>query len=136
MRTVERPARTQLRSIGSGGETTGTVQHAQFRLGDDPMMVMDSGLEHGFGFNEAVSLMIDCADQVEIDRFWAALSVVPESEACGWMKDRFGVSWQVVSPRLDVMLADPDSARRDRVMEALLTMKKPDLAALERAFAD
>jgi len=55
---------------------------------------------------------------------------------CGWLKDRFGVSWQVVSPRLDVMLADPDAARRDRVMEAFLTMKKPDLAALERAFAD
>ena len=125
-----------LRHKEGGGETADTVQHAQFHLGDDPMMVMDSGLEHGFGFNEAVSLMIDCADQAEVDRFWAALSAVPEAEACGWMKDRFGVSWQVFSPRLDVMLADPDAARRDRVMEALLTMKKPDLAALERAFAD
>ena len=124
-----------LRYDGSGKDPAGTVTHAQFYLDGEALMAMDSALEHGFGFNEAVSLMITCRDQAEIDRFWAALSAVPAAEQCGWLKDRFGVSWQVVPERMAAMMADPDPAKVARVTEAFLAMKKFDVAELERAFA-
>lgn len=115
-------------------DASGTVTHAQFRLSGETFMVMDSGEDHGFGFNEAVSLMIRCRDQPEIDRFWQ-MSAVPEAEQCGWLKDRFGVSWQIVPAAMEAMMADPDPARVARVTDAFLAMKKLDLAALERACA-
>ena len=87
-----------LRHDGSGKDAAGTVKHAQFRLGGQALMVMDSAEPHAFAFNEAVSLLVSCKDQAEIDRLWAALSAVPQAEACGWLKDRFGVSWQI-APR-------------------------------------
>jgi len=86
-----------------------------------------------FKFNEAVSFMIPCKDQAEVDRYWKALSAVPEAEQCGWVKDRFGVSWQIVPTILYRLLADLDRAKAGRVMEAMLQMKKLDIAALERA---
>jgi len=94
-----------------------------------------SGLNGGpyFKFNEAVSFVIPCKDQAEVDRYWKALSAVPEAEQCGWVKDRFGVSWQIVPVLLDRLLADPDRAKAGRAMEAMLKMKKLDIAALERA---
>lgn len=124
-----------LRHDGSSPtDRAGAVMHAQFRLAGETFMAMDSGHPHGFGFNEAFSLMIYCRDQAEIDHFWA-MSAVPAAEQCGWLKDRFGVSWQVVPETMDVMMTDPDRARVDRVTEAFLAMKKFDLAALERAYA-
>ena len=94
-----------------------------------------SGLNGGpyFKFNEAVSFTIPCKDQAEVDRYWKALSAVPESEQCGWVKDRYGLSWQIVPVVLDQLLADPDRAKAGRAMEAMLKMKKLDIAALERA---
>lgn len=94
-----------------------------------------TGLNGGpyFKFNEAVSFVIPCNDQAEVDRYWKALSAVPESEQCGWVKDRFGVSWQIVPTVLYRLLEDPDRAKAQRVMEAMLKMKKLDVAALERA---
>lgn len=94
-----------------------------------------SGLNGGpkFRFSEAISMSIDCADQAEVDRYWKALSAHPENEQCGWVKDKFGLSWQVVPLALPRLLSDPDSAKRKRVFEAMMKMKKLDVAALERA---
>ncbi|TMJ04118.1 MAG: VOC family protein [Bacillati bacterium ANGP1] len=94
-----------------------------------------SGLNGGpyFKLNEAVSFIIPCENQAEVDRYWKALSAVPESEQCGWVKDRYGLSWQIVPTMLNRLLADPDRAKAGRVMEAMLKMKKLDIAALERA---
>ena len=97
-------------------------------------MAMDSA-EAEARFNEAVSLMVSCEDQAEIDRLWSALSAVPASEACGWVKDRFGVSWQIVPRALWGMMASGDRPARERMFAAVWGMKKLDLAAIERAFA-
>jgi predicted 3-demethylubiquinone-9 3-methyltransferase (glyoxalase superfamily) len=94
-----------------------------------------TGLNGGphFHFNEAVSFQIDCEDQAEVDRFTEALSADPDAEQCGWVKDRYGLSWQIVPTVLTRLLSDPDPARAKRAMEAMLLMKKIDIAALERA---
>ena len=94
-----------------------------------------TGLNGGplFKFNEAVSFQIDCKDQAECDRYTNALSAVPEAEQCGWVKDKFGLSWQVVPRRLMELFADPDRDRARRAFEAMMTMKRIDIAAVERA---
>lgn len=120
---------------GTGPDAAGTIRHARFRLAGETFLCMDSALPHLFGFNEAVSLAVACDDQAEIDRYWSALSARPEAEACGWLKDAYGLSWQVVPRDSLRMLGGPDRAQADRVMSAFLTMKKPDVAALEAAFA-
>ena len=89
----------------------------------------------GFGFSQAISMSIDCADQAEVDRYWAALSAHPENEQCGWVKDKFGLSWQIVPRAMPRLLSDPDAAKRKRVFKAMMNMKKLDVAALERAAA-
>jgi predicted 3-demethylubiquinone-9 3-methyltransferase (glyoxalase superfamily) len=119
---------------GSGKDAAGTVMHAQFRIDGQAIMAMDSA-EADTRFNEAVSLMVNCDDQAEIDRLWAALSAVPDAEACGWLKDRFGVSWQIVPRKLGEMMTSGDRARIERVTAAFMGMKKLDLPALERAYA-
>jgi predicted 3-demethylubiquinone-9 3-methyltransferase (glyoxalase superfamily) len=96
------------------------------------------GLNGGpdFKFTEAISLSIDCDDQVEVDRYWNALIADGgEPSVCGWLKDRFGLSWQVVPRRLTEMYASPDRAAAERAMQAMLQMGKLDIAELERAFA-
>jgi predicted 3-demethylubiquinone-9 3-methyltransferase (glyoxalase superfamily) len=94
-----------------------------------------AGLNGGphFKFNEAVSFQIYCDDQAEVDRLTEALSVVPEAEQCGWVKDRFGLSWQIVPRRMIALLSGPDPGRARRAMEAMLTMKRIDIAAIEAA---
>lgn len=94
-----------------------------------------TGLNGGpiFTLNEAVSFQIACADQAEADRYTNALSAVPEAEQCGWVKDRYGLSWQVIPTRLTELMSDPDPARARRAMEAMLEMKRIDIAAVERA---
>ena len=94
---------------------------------------MDSAHAHGFGFNEAISLMVHCDTQKEIDYYWDKLSAVPESEQCGWLKDRYGVSWQIVPTAMDAMMESGDQAKIARVTEAFLKMKKFDIAKLEEA---
>ena len=86
-----------------------------------------------FRFNEAISLQIDCEDQAEVDRLTNALSAVPEAEQCGWVKDRYGLSWQIVPYAMNRLLADPDEGVRKRVFNAMMAMKRLDIAALERA---
>ena len=107
---------------------------SDFRLADTWFAAMDSAREHAFGFNEAVSLVINCAGQPEIDRYWERLSAVPEAEQCGWLKDRYGVSWQVTPAAMGEMLANGTPEQVARVTQAFLPMKKFDLAVLRAAY--
>jgi predicted 3-demethylubiquinone-9 3-methyltransferase (glyoxalase superfamily) len=95
---------------------------------------MDSGHMHKFDFNEAVSLMVNCDTQEEIDYYWNKLSAVPEAEQCGWLKDKYGVSWQINPTAMEKMLNDTDEERVARVTETFLKMKKFDLAELQKAY--
>ncbi|HET9068664.1 MAG TPA: VOC family protein, partial [Amaricoccus sp.] len=122
------------RREAGGKDPAGSIAHAQFRIDGQPLMAMDS-VEADFPFNEAVSLMVSCEDQAEIDRLWSGLSAVPGAEACGWVKDRFGVSWQIVPRVLWGMMASADAAARERMFSAVWSMKKLDIAQIERAFA-
>ena len=103
----------------------------RFTIGGQPFTTLNGGPE--FRFNEAISFMVDCADQAEVDRLWEALSADASAEQCGWLKDRYGVSWQIIPSALPKLLADADPAKARRAMEAMLEMKKIDVAALERA---
>jgi predicted 3-demethylubiquinone-9 3-methyltransferase (glyoxalase superfamily) len=112
----------------------GTAMFSDFRLGDRNWFVaMDSGYPHGFGFNEAISFVVVCRDQAEIDRYWAQLSSVPEAEQCGWCKDKFGVSWQVTPAVLGEIMTSGDQSKIDRVTQAFLPMHKLDVAKIEAA---
>lgn len=113
------------------GGKEGDVLQVTFTLAGRSFLALNGG--PGFPFREAISLSIDCEDQAEVDRYWHALSAHPENEQCGWVKDRFGVSWQVIPRALPRLLADTDRAKAKRVMEAMMTMKKIDGAALEVA---
>lgn len=116
-------------------ENPNAINYARFTLNDTEMVVMDSGLEHNFAFNEAVSFIVECDTQEEIDTYWNALSAVPEAEQCGWLKDRFGVSWQIVPRSLHHMMRTGTQEQIDAITQAFLPMKKFDIAALEEAFA-
>jgi predicted 3-demethylubiquinone-9 3-methyltransferase (glyoxalase superfamily) len=120
---------------GSEPNKEGTVMFTGFKLGGIWFAAMDSAQEHLFAFNEAISLMVYCKDQNEIDHFWEKLSAVPEAEQCGWLKDKFGISWQIVPERLNEMMATGHKEQIDRVTKAFLSMKKFDLAVLEKAYA-
>ena len=111
----------------------GTIKHAAFTLEGQEFAAMDSAKEHKFAFNEAISFMVHCDTQQEIDHYWGKLSAVPSAEQCGWLKDRYGFSWQVVPTILDEMLGDKDPKRLARVTEALLKTKKFDIEALKKA---
>ncbi|MCS6953999.1 MAG: VOC family protein [Bryobacterales bacterium] len=129
------PGRLARYPAGMEPNREGTVMFSDFRLGQTWFAAMDSGFPHGFGFNEAISFVVPCRDQAEVDYYWEKLSAVPEAERCGWCKDGFGVSWQVVPAELDAMMRCGDQARVARVVRALLGMKKLDLAALRAAFS-
>ena len=113
----------------------GTVMTVAFELDGQTVTALNGGPL--FRFNEAVSLMINCDTQQEIDHFWTALSADgdPKAQQCGWLKDKFGLSWQVVPRMLPELLTDPDSQKSARAMQAVLSMKKLDIAALKRAAA-
>ena len=116
-------------------EKEGTVMFSDFVLENQWFAAMDSAQKHDFIFNEAVSLIVNCRDQKEIDHYWKKLSAVRAAEQCGWLKDRFGVSWQIVPTVLGQMMKDADPSRARRATEAMLQMKKLDIAELERAYA-
>jgi predicted 3-demethylubiquinone-9 3-methyltransferase (glyoxalase superfamily) len=109
----------------------GDVLTVEFTLAGQKFVALNGGPE--FKFNEAVSFQIYCKDQQEVDRLSDALSAVPEAEQCGWVKDRYGLSWQIVPEVLMRLIADPDKARAKRVMDAMMDMKRIDIAAIERA---
>ena len=117
---------------GSPGPV-GSVMAVEFEAGGMRFVGINGGPE--FTFDEAVSLQIDCEDQDEVDHYWAALTEGGEEGPCGWLKDRYGLSWQVVPTGMDELFADPDPGRAQRAMQAMLGMRKLDLAAL-RAAAD
>lgn len=118
------------------GQAAGTVLTVAFDLDGQPFTALNGGPL--FKFNEALSLQIDCETQDEVDHYWNALSAGgdPAAQQCGWLKDRYGLSWQVIPRVLIDMIADPDRKRADRAMQAMLSMKKLDIAALERAYRE
>ncbi|MDQ3659938.1 MAG: VOC family protein [Actinomycetota bacterium] len=121
-------------AAGEEPDREGTVRYVGFSLDGQEFAAMDSAQDHRFGFNEAISFLVGCEDQSEIDRFWDKLSAVPESEQCGWLKDRFGLSWQIIPRLLDEYMARGTQEQIDRVTQAFLQMKKFDLAELQRAY--
>lgn len=121
---------------GEEPDRQGTVKYACFSLLGTQFAAMDSAHEHGFDFDESISFMVNCGDQAEIDYYWTSLSAVPESEQCGWITDKYGVSWQIVPAAMGRMLQDDDEARLARVMQAVLRMKKLDIETLDRAYAE
>ncbi|SEW17933.1 VOC family protein [Natrinema salifodinae] len=114
----------------------GTVMFADFTLCSQRFAAMDSAREHGFDFTEAISFIVDCADQEEVDYFWESLTADGGEEGqCGWLKDRYGVSWQVVPTVLPELLRDEDTEKAGRATKAMLQMGKIDIQTLEEAHA-
>ena len=121
-------------SKGEEPDKDGTVKHASFMLEDQDFAAMDSARKHNFAFNEAISFMVHCNTQKEIDYYWEKLSAYPEAEQCGWLKDKYGLSWQIVPNIMDEMLKDTDEKKIAHVTEAFLQMKKLDIAKLKEAY--
>jgi predicted 3-demethylubiquinone-9 3-methyltransferase (glyoxalase superfamily) len=117
----------------AGPRAAGTVLTVDFVLDGQPFTAINGGPE--FSFDEAISLLINCADQSEVDYYWEKLTDGGAESQCGWLKDRYGLSWQVVPDGMEAMFSDPDPGRAERAMTAMLGMKKLDIAAL-RAAAD
>ena len=110
----------------------GSVLTVRFQLDGQEFLALDGGPE--FTFTEAVSFVVHCETQEELDRMWEQLSEGGEEVQCGWLKDQYGMSWQIVHTVLPTMLNDPDPARAERVLQAVMRMKKLDINALEEAF--
>jgi len=119
---------------GMEPDQEGTLMFADFMLENQWFAAMDSAHEHQFNFNEAISFMVYSDTQAEIDEYWEKLSAVPEAEQCGWLKDKFGVSWQIVPTAMDEMMSQGTPEQMARVTETFLKMKKFDLAELKRAY--
>lgn len=119
---------------GEEPDKAGTIKFGSFKLFGQEFAAMDSAHEHKFSFSESLSFIINCESQEEIDKYWEILSAVPEAEACGWLKDKFGFSWQVSPKMLDKLLAGDDREKIDRMSQILLEMKKLDIAILMAAY--
>ncbi|MDF2615200.1 MAG: hypothetical protein K0S71_2986 [Clostridia bacterium] len=112
----------------------GTVQHAAFTLENQDFAAMDSAYDHNFTFNEAISFIVNCDTQEEIDYYWDKLSAVPEAEQCGWLKDKYGFSWQITPIIMNEMMLSKDTKKLLQVTEAFLKMKKFNIAELKKAY--
>ncbi len=119
---------------GMEPDKEGTIMFTDFMLEGVWFAAMDSAQEHDFSFNEAISLVVNCDTQQEIDGFWDKLSAVPEAEQCGWIKDRYGVSWQIVPREMDEMMSKGTREQVDRVTQAFLPMKKLVISELQKAY--
>jgi predicted 3-demethylubiquinone-9 3-methyltransferase (glyoxalase superfamily) len=119
---------------GHAPDKEDNLNFADFSLLGNWFAAMDSAHKHEFSFNEAISFIVLCDDQEEIDYYWEKLSAVPASEQCGWLKDKYGVSWQIVPTAMDKIMRTKDEAALTRVTEAFLKMKKFDIAKLQKAF--
>lgn len=125
---------TDVTRFGEGSPgTAGTVMTVAFELAGQRFTALNGGPE--FHFTEAISLYVDCADQAEVDRLWERLTEGGEPSQCGWLKDRFGVSWQIIPTALGELMGDADPERAGRVLQAMLGMSKIDVAQLQRAWA-
>ena len=118
---------------GEAADARAKINYAELELFNLDMVMMDHGYGGDATFNEAISFMISCEDQKEVDYFWEKLSFVKEAEACGWVKDQFGLSWQIIPKRLAELLSDGTLEECERVTKAFLEMKKFDIEALEKA---
>jgi Uncharacterized protein conserved in bacteria len=116
----------------AGPGPAGTVMTATFQLEGQEFMALNGGPDHKF--TEAISLFVDCKIQEEVDELWEKLSEGGEQGPCGWLKDRFGLSWQIVPSILGELMGDPDPVKSQRVMQAMLQMSKIDIAGLQRAY--
>jgi predicted 3-demethylubiquinone-9 3-methyltransferase (glyoxalase superfamily) len=121
------------RYTDAGPGPAGSVMLVEFELNGQKFSGLNGGPQ--FTFNEAVSIVVPCADQAEVDYYWDRLSDGGQEVACGWLKDKYGLCWQIVPAAFFDMVADAGAARRARVMQAMLAMTKFDIAALERAYA-
>jgi predicted 3-demethylubiquinone-9 3-methyltransferase (glyoxalase superfamily) len=119
--------------MDSPGGKAGSVLAVKFTLAGQSFLALNGGTR--FEYTHAISFMIDCEDQAEVDRLWNTLLDGGTAEQCGWLKDRYGVSWQIVPRALPQLLGDPDPAKAQRVMRAMLGMVKLDIAALKAAHA-
>lgn len=119
---------------GMEPDKQGTIMFSDFQLLDQWFAAMDSAREHNFAFNEAISFMVYCDTQKEIDYYWEKLSYLPEAEQCGWLKDKYGLSWQIVPAVLDEMMSTGTSEQVACVTEAFLKMKKFDIAILREVY--
>jgi predicted 3-demethylubiquinone-9 3-methyltransferase (glyoxalase superfamily) len=118
----------------AGPRPEGTVMTVSFELDGQKSLALNGGPE--FTFSEAISFQVDCENQEEVDAYWSKLSAGGEEGPCGWLKDKFGLSWQIVPRVLPELLGDPDREKSQRVMAAMLKMKKIEIEALEQAAAE
>jgi predicted 3-demethylubiquinone-9 3-methyltransferase (glyoxalase superfamily) len=118
---------------GMAPEKEGTIMFTDFTLNNQWFVAMDSAQDHKFTFNEAVSLIVNCDNQEEIDYYWEKLSAVPEAEQCGWVKDKYGVSWQIVPTNMDELMKGEDASATQRKTQAMLQMKKIDIQTIKQA---
>jgi predicted 3-demethylubiquinone-9 3-methyltransferase (glyoxalase superfamily) len=119
---------------GEASTENAKINYASFKLSGMDFSAMDNAYDADFSFNEAFSLIVNCENQQEIDYFWDKLSAFPEAEQCGWVKDKFGLSWQIVPDVLNEMLKSNDREKYQRVTEAILKMKKLDIEVLQKAY--
>jgi predicted 3-demethylubiquinone-9 3-methyltransferase (glyoxalase superfamily) len=125
---------TDVTHYGSAGpRSEGTVMTVAFELDGQQLCALNGGPD--FEFNEAVSFLVSCKDQEEVDHYWSNLSEGGEQGPCGWLKDRYGLSWQIIPKALNEFLSDPDREKAQRVMQAMLSMGKIEIESLERAAA-
>jgi predicted 3-demethylubiquinone-9 3-methyltransferase (glyoxalase superfamily) len=117
---------------GMEPDKEGSVMFTDFKLLGQWFVAMDSAQKHDFAFNEGISFIVNCEDQAEVDYYWEKLSAVPESEQCGWLKDKYGVSWQITPTAMSRLMSSGDKAKVDRITQSFLKMKKIDIAELER----
>ena len=115
----------------AGPRPAGTVMTVSFELDGEKFVALNGGPE--FKFNEAISFQVSCETQEEVDAYWSKLSEGGEEGPCGWLKDRFGLSWQIIPTALPRLLGDPDAEKSQRVMQAMLSMGKIEIEGLERA---
>jgi predicted 3-demethylubiquinone-9 3-methyltransferase (glyoxalase superfamily) len=116
----------------AGPGAAGSVMTISFELDGTEFVALNGGPEH-YGFDESISFVIDCATAEDVDHYWSALTDGGEEIACGWLKDRYGLRWQVVPSQLWSLLADPDPQRAQRAMQAMMTMTKLDIDTMRRA---
>lgn len=129
---IDAIARYSKEGFEQHGRPAGSVMTVAFHLAGQSFTALNGGPQ--FKFSEAISLQVSCDTQAEVDRFWSKLSTGGEEGPCGWLKDKFGLSWQVVPSVLPKMLVDPDPAKTQRVTKAFMQMKKFNVAALEQAY--
>jgi predicted 3-demethylubiquinone-9 3-methyltransferase (glyoxalase superfamily) len=118
----------------AGPGPSGSAMIVSFQLEGQEFIALNGGPVHA-NFTEAISLLVNCETQDEVDELWTKLSAAGQESACGWLKDKFGLSWQIIPTALSRLMGDPDPAKAKRVMEAMLKMRRIDIAGLERAHA-